>query len=477
MDFHARANGIANTRALTAQLLARLVKAEILATQLGDVNQALDIHRVQRDKDTEAGGRGDHAAVLLAQVLTHVFAFQPGFNIAAGLVSTTFVGAAVQTCSLPRLLLGKRHFDARGVRLHLRTGLVLLQAFRQFGMRFTGQGQTGQLVLLPRQNSFDDPMHQQIRVAPNRAGEVGVRLISQTEVTAVDRRVNGLLHGAQQHGVNLLRIGPFFGGLGDVLELARFGVVAQTKTQTQRFHVVAQNVFFLWRWAFMDPEQARVLALLNKVRTADVGRQHGFLDQAVRLIPYPRYYFFNLTAFIADDLRFSGFKIHGAAHSARRQQGFVDVMQIQQIVDTRLAIQRLWTAGVGQNGRDFGVSKARMAEHHGRVKLIGMHIALGRHQHVTHHAQTLDIGIERAQSVGEFFRQHGNHAAREIDTGRALIGVDIDGAAGFHIVAHIRNRHQQAPALTATHFGGLTVNSVIKVARIFPINRDQRHVG
>ena len=51
---NARTNGVAHTRALAAQLLARLVKAEVLATQFGDVYQSLDIHGVQRDENPEA---------------------------------------------------------------------------------------------------------------------------------------------------------------------------------------------------------------------------------------------------------------------------------------------------------------------------------------------------------------------------------------------------------------------------------------
>ena len=130
-------------------------------------------------------------------------------------------------------------------------------------MRFSRQRQTGQLVFLPRQNRFDNPVYQQIRVAANRTGEMRIRLIRQTKVTAVDGGVNRLLHRAQQHGVNLLCIWALFSRLGDVLKLARLGVVAQAKTQSQGFEVIAQNVFFLRCGPLMDAEQAGMLALLN----------------------------------------------------------------------------------------------------------------------------------------------------------------------------------------------------------------------
>ena len=42
---HPRADGIADAGALAAQFLPRLVELEVFAAQLGDVHQALDVHR------------------------------------------------------------------------------------------------------------------------------------------------------------------------------------------------------------------------------------------------------------------------------------------------------------------------------------------------------------------------------------------------------------------------------------------------
>ena len=88
-------------------------------------------------------------------------------------------------------------------------------------MRFARDRQDGQEVLGLGQDGFDNPMHQQIGVAPDWAGEMGVSLKRQPKVTTVDWRVNGLLHGAQQHGLNLLCVRPVFGGLGNGLKFSR----------------------------------------------------------------------------------------------------------------------------------------------------------------------------------------------------------------------------------------------------------------
>lgn len=98
---HTGTECIPDARALATQFLPRLVELEVLATQLGDVNQSLNIHGIERDEQAETRDRRHHTTVLLAQVLTHVFAFQPGFHVPAGLIGTPLVGTAVQACRLP----------------------------------------------------------------------------------------------------------------------------------------------------------------------------------------------------------------------------------------------------------------------------------------------------------------------------------------------------------------------------------------
>ena len=106
-----------------------------------------------------------------------------------------------------------------------------------------------------------------------------------------------------------------------------------------------------------------------------------------------------------------------------------------------------------------------------------MNLALGRDQHVTHHAQTLDIRVERTQTVRQLFGQHRDHPAWEIHAGGTVVGIDVNGATRVHIVADVGNRYQQTPALGATDFGRLAVNGIIKVAGVFTVYRHQRHVG
>ena len=155
-------------------------------------------------------------------------------------------------------------------------------------------------------------------------------------------------------------------------------------------------------------------------------------------------------------------------------------MQVQQMRHQRFAFNGFGPAGITQNRRHLGIGKARMAPHHRRVKLVGLQRAVLSHQHVADHAQAVHLGVEGAQTVGEFFRQHRDDPTREIDAGGAVIRIDIDGRAVFHIVAYIGNRHQQTPSLgrifTAPQRGRFAVHRIIKIACILTVYRHQRHV-
>ena len=231
----------------------------------------------------------------------------------------------------------------------------------------------------------------------------------------------------------------------------------------------------------MHAEQALVFTLRNKVRTAHIGRQHGFFNHPVRHVTGTRNDLFNAAVFVADDLRFGGFKVHRATLLPGLQQCLEYPMQVQQVVHPVLALDRLGSFGVAQNGSHFGVGEARMAPHHSRVKLVSVDLTVLGDEHVADHAQTLYFGVQRTQAVGQLLGQHGNHAAREIHTGGAVVGVHIDRATRLHVMADIGNGHQQAPALggtAATAFGmGFAIDGIVKIARVLTVNGDQRNIG
>ena len=91
------------------------------------------------------------------------------------------------------------------------------------------------------------------------------------------------------------------------------------------------------------------------------------------------------------------------------------------------------------------------------------------------------IRVQRTQAVGEFLRQHRDDAAREVDRGRALVGVFIQRLTRLDVVADVGDCHQQPPAvkrrLAAATLKRLAVDRVVKVARVFAVDGDQRDIA
>ena len=279
------------------------------------MHQSFNIHGIQRDENTKTCDGADHTAKLLPQVFSHVLALEPCFHVAAGLVSTALVGAAVHASGLPCL-----GFDAQLLRFLARFGHArcksLFEPSRQLGMGFSRCRKYRQLVLGLGQDCLDDAMHKQVRIAPDWTGEVRVGVKSQTKVTLIDRGVDRLLHRAQQHGVDLLRIRPVLGGIRNGLKLSWRRIIADRHTNAGDFEVVAQNLLFLGRGPLMHPKQTSVFVLGDEICTADIGREHRLFNQFVCIIAGPRDYFFDVPTFITYDLRLHGLKIDGTAASA-----------------------------------------------------------------------------------------------------------------------------------------------------------------
>ena len=113
--------------------------------------------------------------------------------------------------------------------------------------------------------------------------------------------------------MDLLRVGPLLGGLGDALELGRLRILADRQRHADGLEVAAQDLLLLGRRAFVHAEQARVLALLDEVGAADVGGQHGLLDQAVRVVAHARHDPLDAAVLVADDLGLGRLEVHRAA--------------------------------------------------------------------------------------------------------------------------------------------------------------------
>src|SRR6185503_7111816 len=83
---HAIGEAEALAGALAEQHVARGVELEIVASQLRNVDQAVDEVVVERDEQAEGGDAGDAAGEGTADVVAHVVALEPVLHVAARVV-------------------------------------------------------------------------------------------------------------------------------------------------------------------------------------------------------------------------------------------------------------------------------------------------------------------------------------------------------------------------------------------------------
>ena len=85
--------------------------------------------------------------------------------------------------------------------------------------------------------------------------------------------------------------------------------------------------------------------------------------------------------------------------------------------------------------------------------------------------------FERTHFVRQRFRQHRNHAAREVNRIATIARFTIQRIAGFYIVRNIGNRHQQAePGIFAAALS-FRINRIIKIFCGFAVNGDKRQIA
>ena len=217
----------------------------------------------------------------------------------------------------------------------------------------------------------------------------------------------------------------------------------------------------------MVAEQPVVFVFQQEIGRADIRRQHTFLNQFVRIVTHHGDYPFDFALIVKQHLRFDGFKLHRTAFMAFVLQDMEQLVQGFQLFLMRIV------AAPFQPLPYLGIGQPRMGAHHGGIKTVFFDIARISNGHVANHAQAFDIGIQRTNAVRQTLRQHRNHAAREIHTGGALIGILVYRIIRPDIMADIGNRHHKA-VIAADFFGKY---GIVKIACRFAVYRQQRQIA
>jgi hypothetical protein len=210
----------------------------------------------------------------------------------------------------------------------------------------------------PRQHRLDGAMNEQVRIAPDRRGEVRVGLVAEPEVANVVRAVNSLLHRAQQYGLQQLLIRAADNACEQIGVIGRAWLIAAAQSQAERLEKRMHVGQPVRRRPLVHPVQHRMTIARQQVGRADVGRQHALLDQLVRVVAGARHDLLDPAIGVADDVGLGGLQVERAALDARLRQHLVQRVQVPQVCAQRREPVRGGAVGQRQRIPNLGVGQA-----------------------------------------------------------------------------------------------------------------------
>ena len=153
-----------------------------------------------------------------------------------------------------------------------------------FGQRL-GVGGLGQAAVAQLERADQSAMHDQVGIAADRRGEMRVAAQVQAEMAVILRRVFGLRLRAQHDFVDqLLGIAALHAG-EHAVEGFRPQHAAFREGNVERCKEFAQRVDLLHARLVVHAIDQRTARLFQRLGGGDIGEDHEFLDQPVRLQP------------------------------------------------------------------------------------------------------------------------------------------------------------------------------------------------
>ena len=406
------------------------------------MNEALDAI-VELDEDTEGCDAADDAGEFLADELRHVLDLLHVRRLALCLD-----GDALALRSVVRNL--RQH------RAQLRLALCRDAARRK---RLAQQ-----------------TVHDEVRIAANRRGEVRVVARGQAEVAEAHVAVARLLHRAQRDRADDALFRLALDLLEHLLDVHRLDVahLRLMDEETESTEQVVEALDLLVRRLLMHAVHERLMLRVHVTRHRLVRDQHALFDDGLRQRSLALNESDRMSFVIKFDLDLRHVEVNRAAAMAlsledvaqrfERLEHLADVLVVR---DERLCLvdEDLVDNVVGQTAVDVDDS---------RHDLVARDLALRRDLHLTGHREAVDAGVEAADAVAELLRQHRDDAVNKIDTRAALACLAVERLILTHIPADIGD-------VDAEEEGTVRIaarkDAVIEVLRILAIDRDDRQVA
>ncbi len=168
-------------------------------------------------------------------------------------------------------------------------------------------------------------------------------------------------------------------------------------------------------------------------------------------------------AFIEPDFHLREIQLEGAGFEARAPEALGQFVRgMQHLLDRPggLALE---------DGERLLIREPTLRMNHGGIEFRIEYAALGRQEKLDAPGQAIHGGLERAELVAQRLRQHRNDAIHEVRRVPAPARLDIERAAGLHVMRHIRDVHPQPPAIRPRP---LQTNGIVEILRVVRIDRD-----
>ena len=349
-------------------------------------------------------------------------------------------------------------------------------------VRDVGERRAQLLLALARQRTAalerlaQQAVHDEVRIAADRRGEVCVVARGEAEVAETLRRVARLLHRTQRDGLDDARFGLSLDLFEHLLhvhrpDMARLVLMDEEAERAEQ--VVEVLDLLLGRLLVHAVHEGQVL-FIHVLGDGLVRREHAFLDDGLGERALALDEGDGVALLVELDLDLGDVEVDGAAAVAL---GFHDVPQFLERLEHRQEVAlRLDGLGVfvDEDFVDDVVGEAAVDVDDGGDDLIARDLALGAHLHLAGHREAVDALVEAADAVGERERQHRDDAVDEVNARAALARLAVERLALAHVPAHIGDVDAEEVGAVRLF---LDVDAVVEVLGVVAVDGDDGEVA
>ncbi|ODS03502.1 hypothetical protein AUC71_09280 [Methyloceanibacter marginalis] len=271
-------------------------------------------------------------------------------------------------------------------------------------------------------------MHDEIGVAANGRGEMGVAPQVETEMPEILRAVFGLGLAAQDHFADELRGGRGPGLRENAIELSRLERAGLGQVHADGRKELAQRHELLLRGCVMHAIDQRRALGFERLGRGYVRLDHELFDEAMGVEPGRGRDGADLSLVVEQDLTLRQIEVERSPFGARQDEAGIGAPQrAQHRVEQR---PRGLVGPAVDGGLGLLVAQACRRAHQRAEEAMTELSPASVENHAYGEAGAGDVFLQRAQIVRDALRQHRHHAIGEVDRVAALAGFLVEALPG-----------------------------------------------